>query len=196
MADQCNSPARRDCTRCALCWCSLCALGPAASCSAPERRCGSPAAGEKKQQSKSSHRLKSEVFEISIRGGKTEPLPSRPSARRAWSSSANSEKYVLECSMPFFPFTYSSLKYRQRGKKSNNPKTHVIIIFCSLTYTRDVVEKVEAHIRHTDSAWWLRSGWAYRRRLKPSQAKTNAKSNSEKLVHCDVVRGPSNVCWW
>lgn len=122
MADQCNSPARRDCTRCASCWCSLCALGPAASCSAPERRRGSPAAGGKKRQSKSSHRLKSEVFEISIRGGKTEPLPSRPSARRAWSSSANSEKYVLECSMSFFPFTYSSLKYRQSGEKKQQPK--------------------------------------------------------------------------
>lgn len=45
MAEQGSSPARRDCTRCALCWCRFCALIPAAPCSAPGRRSGSPTAG-------------------------------------------------------------------------------------------------------------------------------------------------------
>lgn len=122
MTDHGSYPARRDCTRCALCLCSFCSLIPAGPCSAPGRRSGSPTAGGGERQCKSSHQLKSEGFEISIRGGKTEPLPSRPSARRAWSSSANREKYILECSMSFFPFTYSSLKYRPRGEKKQQPK--------------------------------------------------------------------------
>lgn len=85
-------------------------------------------------------------------------------------------------------FTYACLE--KKVKKPHDPQTRLNIIFCSLTYTQDVVE-FEHHVVPVDLAL------SHQRRLKASQAKTSAESNSkEKLVHGDAVRVPSSVYLW
>lgn len=118
-------PARRDCTRCALCWCSFCALIPAASCSAPGRRSGSPTAGGGNDSANRHIDWSPRVWDLNS-GREIGALTfTSVGEERVKFFCKQREKYVLECSMSFFPFTYSSLKYRPRegGKKQQAKDT-------------------------------------------------------------------------